>query len=171
MAGETILVVDDVPNVLSMNVLMLQMAGYKTLEAKNLDEAKKLLGQADGLLTDKDYPRDGSSKEVVDIGLELVLHAKSQGFKGPMIMVSGKALSTSLPGASDLDEFFAKPYSLAQVVKALADAFAKRQSGPSSGGVAPGQPIPRHMQTGWDNWNDYLSGESSPRGTRGDGRS
>jgi CheY-like chemotaxis protein len=109
-----VLVVEDEPLLLMMAVDLVEEAGLRAIEARNADEALKLLqehGGADVLFTDIDMP--GSMN-----GLDLAAAARTQWPSIEILLVSGhvKIVKDHLPQRS---VFLSKPYDQVMVTEYL----------------------------------------------------
>ena len=84
MAG-SIHIVDDEPDVRETIALILQAAGFATLEYATPDALLAVLGELDGgcIVTDVNMP--GMT------GIELIRHLRANGIEQPVIVISGQA--------------------------------------------------------------------------------
>src|SRR5664279_5938042 len=121
---KTLLVVDDDPEVRSLETQILRLQGYAVLEAESAAEALRLAGEITTihlLITDLMMPE-------VD-GLELIRRFRSVHPNTPALMVSGSLPLLLARSEQDMDriEFLAKPFrfdELFQKVRTLLDATA-----------------------------------------------
>jgi two-component system, response regulator PdtaR len=111
---DTVLVVEDEPLIRLNLVLHLEEEGFEVFEAENADQAIALMeqhGRIQLLFTDLNMP--GSMD-----GLMLTAYVRNRWPPVRIIMTSGKRVLevTDLPDGS---VFFAKPYPLASVTRAI----------------------------------------------------
>lgn len=119
--GETVLLVEDEPEVLRLGRRILERAGYRVLSAENGDRALALMAtvaeQPDLVLTDVAMP--GMS------GPELVQRLRERGIDAPVLLTSGHA---ETPAARFGTPFLPKPFSRGALLAAVADAIKNRGS-------------------------------------------
>ena len=128
--GETLLVVDDSPEVRKVAARVLRGAGYEVIEAGSGKEALRLFEQHAArialVLTDVVMPEMGGR------ALSEALRAHNPSL--PMVFMSGYADDASLRAEIDAtrERFVPKPFSasgLAQAIRAALDAGPSRPSG------------------------------------------
>lgn len=120
--GKTILLVEDEPGVRNLAALVLQSAGYYVHVCTGADEAKAVFS--------KEHPRiDLLFSDIVLIGqngIDLALDLRRQNPALPCLLCSGYADET-VPWVSLQNEgfhFLPKPYPVAKLLAAVADALA-----------------------------------------------
>ena len=124
MAAVRVLLVEDEGLIRMMIAEFLQDEGFEVTEARDGDEAAKLLDSAacfDVLFTDVQMP--GSLD-----GIGVALHARRRWATIPLLVVSGYAaqLVTRLALLNPAAVFISKPYLLDEVVDALKRVTKKR---------------------------------------------
>lgn len=122
--SETILLVDDEPQVRAIAAIQLQRLGYDVLQAEDGHEALKILDQAldvNLLLTDIGLPGGMN-------GLELVAAVRERHPAIPVLYISGYSDGRSSESAEQDSsaQFLAKPYDKAALATAVRRALAMR---------------------------------------------
>ena len=118
--GETILIVEDEPDLLEVAVQMLKHLGYRTRAAGSGPPALAILRsepQIDLLLTDVVMPGGMTGVELYDAAMEVRADL-------PVLFVSGHAAAALREIESRSMPFLPKPYTSATLAKAVARALA-----------------------------------------------
>ncbi len=117
--GATVLVIDDEPGIVQMNVLMLEHAGYSVLSAISGSEGLRLLrehgGEIGAILLDWQLP---------DITCQDMAAEIARISQAPLILASGFLPDSEIKRVIERYDvrFLQKPYTLNQLVKAVAGA-------------------------------------------------
>ena len=125
MAAIRILLVEDEGLLRLIAAETLRDEGFEVVEARNGDEAAKLLDGPDGfdaLFTDVQMPG------MLD-GVDVAMHLRQQHPATPVLVVSGGAahLASRLGGLEPPAVFINKPYRLQEIVTALSSMTRKLQ--------------------------------------------
>jgi PAS domain S-box-containing protein len=122
--SETLLLVDDEPQVRTIAAIQLKRLGYEILQAEDAREALEILGRVPGvnlLVTDIGLPGGMN-------GLDLAAAARQQNPAIPVLYVSGYSDGSSSESAEQDPEaqFLAKPYNNRALAAAVRRALAMR---------------------------------------------
>jgi CheY-like chemotaxis protein len=124
-AGETILILDDEPDVRRVMVEALQSRGYKVLEASHGPDALTLLEEHDEialLITDLVLPLMSGEKvreQTLRIRPEL-----------PVLIVTG--FTHSVPHQDDITGYLGKPFAIQELLQAVAQLLTRRPTDPNT---------------------------------------
>ncbi len=119
---KTILVVDDDKTVRESMVMLIEHLGYNAIQSDSPADAINKIDKADGILSDNNMVTNDS-----DDGLNFAKDARAKGFKGPIIVISGRFLPDFVaPPEYGIDFIFSKPVKLAVLGVALENGFKKR---------------------------------------------
>lgn len=119
-AGTTILVVDDMLDVLELNSILLEQNGCKVIKATNGVEALEAINSAPNLV---DLVVSDIRMPMMD-GLELTRRIKQTKPETPVILCSG--LADANWKAAGADDFVAKPYSVSDLLEKILELLAHR---------------------------------------------
>ncbi|MBI5066849.1 MAG: response regulator [Deltaproteobacteria bacterium] len=133
--GETILLVEDEPRVRSTTAQVLRRAGYTVLEAVDGEEALEVAARAprlDLVVSDLVMPRLG--------GIPMAVLLRAQRGDVPVLFLSGYAGEARHSEGLDAQAvaFLQKPFSAADLARAVRERLAARPRGPD----APAPPAP-----------------------------
>lgn len=115
---DVVLIVEDDPAIADITSMVLEDAGYEVLTASGDREAAQIVAARKDIcvvLTDKNL-------NGVD-GLSMVRRLRSEGMNAAVVIMSGD-LSLSNEELGDIT-FLAKPYDMAELRQAIADACAR----------------------------------------------
>ena len=98
----TILIVDDEESVLAVTAAILEKRGYTTIQAKDVENAERLiaLGGVDLVLVDVVIPGRG--------GLDLLMRLRAEHPKLPVVVMSGKIRTNTDPFRTLAEQFGAR---------------------------------------------------------------
>lgn len=120
---KTVLTIDDEAMIRDMTALMLERAGYQALGAASADEGLTMMAtnKVDLVLVDVVLPGKN--------GLELALDLNQKWPTTPIILMSGRVSTAAdsiknFNGRFGIKSSIAKPFTLEQLVKAVAGALA-----------------------------------------------
>ncbi len=123
MNANTVLVVDDEESIRTMYDTALSSAGYNVLMAADADEALEVIGRSAVQVMFLDLQLPGMN------GIELCRKIKALKPTAICIAITGHSSVFDLVACREagFDDYFPKPISIAELIKASGDAFEKTE--------------------------------------------